>query len=193
MFGFNKKSPMIDGPVEFTADVEIDRPAAEVFPLIDLASPRFKDAQMGAKVSPVENSADVYALRLDEMDDVVFRLTVMERVENERHAFEAVIEPKINALVKSVETHVIEPLGEKACRVTLTTAATFDEDLSDEEITSEIAIMNQAVMGDMDKLKTLAEDGVDAAMALQPAEMEFDIEFDLGDLDIDWNDIEPQQ
>ncbi|MEO0418881.1 MAG: hypothetical protein AAF249_08450 [Pseudomonadota bacterium] len=193
MFEFNKSKRLIEGPVEFTAEVEIDRPASEVFPLVDIADPRFKHAQMGAKVSAANGSDTVYELTLEEMDDVVFRFTVLERVAGERLKLEAVTDPQINALEKSIEIHAIEPINDTACRVTLNTIATFDPELSDEEVTGEIAMMNEAVMGDLEKLKVLAEDGLEALQALEEAEMGFDIEFDLGELDIDWDDIEPEQ
>ena len=193
MFGFNKKQRLIEGPVEFTAQVEIDRPASEVFPLVDLADPRFKEAQMGASVAPAPGSDVKYELTIADMDDVVFHFTVLERIEGSKIEMEAVIEPRINALEKSTETKVIEPISDSACRVTSTTLATFDPELSDEDVAGEIAIMNMAVMGDLEKLKVLAEEGLEALKAMEEAEMGLDIEFDLGELDIDWDDIEPEQ
>lgn len=193
MFGFNKKKRLIEGPVEFTAEVQIDRPAEEVFPLVDVTDPRFKETQMGAKVAAAEGSANRYELTMDGMDDVTFHFTVLEREIASHIKLEAVIEPQINALEKSLETKVIEHVSDTACLVKSTTIATFDADLTDEEVASEIAVMNEAVMGDLEKLKILAEDGLDALMEAQEAEMSFDIEFDLGELDIDWDDIEPEQ
>ncbi|MEM7702264.1 MAG: hypothetical protein AAF251_10045 [Pseudomonadota bacterium] len=193
MFGFNKNKRLIEGPVEFTAEVEIDRPTSEIFPLLDIADPRFKHAQTGARVTPVEGSGNDYELTTDELEDVVFRFTVLERVEGSLLKIEAVIEPQINALEKSVETYIVEPICDKSCRVTMATSATFDATLSDDEIANEVAVMNIAVMGDMEKLKVLAEQGLEALQKMEEAELGFDIEFDLGELDIDWDDIEPEQ
>ena len=53
--------------------------------------------------------------------------------------------------------------------------------------------MNMAVMGDLEKLKVLAEEGLESLKAMEEAEMGLDVEFDLGELDIDWDDIEPEQ
>ena len=52
-------------------------------------------------------------------------------------------------------------------------------------------MMSMAVNGDLEKLKILAEEGIEAVKAID--EDEFNIEFDLGELDIDWGDIEPKQ
>ena len=188
MFGFNKGKPLIEGPIEFTAEVAIDRPVAEVFPLVDLADARFRHVQTGAQVRRVEGQDNRFDMIVD---------AVLERKPGERYALEAAMVPQLFALVKSVETHVFEAISDTKCRVILTTLATFDPDLSDEDIVGESAMMTQAVMGEMEKLKVLAEDGLDALKAMEEAEMDFEIDFDvdldLGELDIDWGDIEPEQ
>ncbi len=197
MFGFNKKKRLIEGPVEFVSEVEIDRPAAEVFPLIDVADARFSHRQRGAEVRCVEGEEHRFDMTIAEIEDAVFEFTVLDRIEGERHTISCVMVPQMFALEKAIEAHTIEPISETACRVTLTTTATFDASLSDEEVAGEIAVMNEAVLRDLEKLKILAEDGLDAVLAAEQAEMEddlgIDVEFDLGELDIDWDDIEPQQ
>ena len=197
MFEFNKNKRLIEGPVEFAAEVEIDRSASEVFPLIDLTDPRFIHAQLGAEIRSADEPETHYDLIHADFEDAVFRFTVLEREPNVRHVVEARMVPQLFALVKSVEAHVIESTGEDSCRVTLTTQATFDPDLSDAEVAGEVAMMSQAVVGDLEKLKLLAEEGIDAVTAFDEDAMEFGIEldgeFDLGDLDIDWDDIEPEQ
>lgn len=192
MFGFNKNKRLIEGPVEFEAVVEIDRPASEVFPLVDLSDQKFTHIQRGHSVELIDPASKGYALRIPEMEDVTFRLRVLDRVEDKRHAFECVMEPRINALVKSTETHDIASLGENSCQVTLTTAAQFDDSLSDDEVAQEIAVMSAAVQGDLIKLKVLAEEGLDAVVAME-AEDELGFDLDLGDFEIEWDDIEPEQ
>ena len=148
--------------------------------------------QRGAQLRRVEGETGRYDMVLAEMDDAVFQFTVLERVEGVRHALSAVMVPQLFALEKSIEEHVIEPLGETACRVTLKTSATFDAGLSDDEMASEIAVMGTAVARDLEKLKLLAEEGLEAVREAEQAEMEFDLGFELGELDIDWDDIEPE-
>ncbi|MEO0589734.1 MAG: hypothetical protein AAFZ11_04150 [Pseudomonadota bacterium] len=187
---------MIEGPVEFTAEVDIQRPASDVFPLLDLADPRFRQAQC-AQVQRIEGEQERYDVVLEQMDDVVFHFQVLERTAGQRYTIECAMEPQINALKMAVEAYEIEPIGEAACRVRLTTSAAFNDDLSDEEIANEIAMMSMAVTQDLEKLAVLAEEGLDALKALEEEELtfnvEFGVDFDLEEIDIDWDDIEPKQ
>ncbi|MEM6908727.1 MAG: SRPBCC family protein [Pseudomonadota bacterium] len=192
MFGFNKKKRLIEGPVEFEAEVEIDRPAAEVFGLIDLASPQCGLVQRGAHVTRVEGADNDYRLTSEEFGDCVFHFHVIERVDAARHTVEVVMEPQLYALEKAIEAHRIEPISEEACRVKLTTSATFDPTLSDEEVAGEIAVMSEAVMLDLEKLKLLAEDGVAAVKEFEENQMGIEIDLDGLDLDFDWSEIEPE-
>lgn len=193
MFGFNKHRRMIEGPVEFTFEIEIERPASEVFPLIDVADPHFSHAQRGAKIRRVDGEDSRYDMTIEEIDDAVFQFTVLERVEGARHTLSAVMVPQMFALEKSIEAHVIKPLGDSACRVILTTQATFVSTLSDQEVADEVAVLSEAITRDLAKLKALAEDGLDAVMAMEEAEMAFDIDFGLSELDLNWVDIELKQ
>ncbi len=191
MFGFNKKNRLIENPVTFEAEVEINKPANEVFARVDLANPQSQFRQQGGELKPVDGQDNAFIGVIEEMDDLRFNFRVTERVEGARHTLECAMEPQMFALVHSQETHTIEPLDEGSCRVTLKTVATFDDALSDSEIAGEIAVMSEAVTRDLEKLKLLAEEGVEAVQAYEEEAMGFDIE--LGDLDIDWDDIEPEQ
>lgn len=191
MFGFNKKKRLIENPVTFEAEVEIQKPASEVFALVDLANPKSQLAQQGADVKKHDGEEGRYTVALAEMDDVTFNFRVTERVEGAKHTLECVMEPQMFALVHSQETHTIEAKGESACRVTLKTVAKFDGALSDPEMAGEIAIMSEAVTRDLEKLKLLAEEGIEAVQAFEEEAMGFDFEF--GDLEMDWDGIEPEQ
>ncbi|UAB77566.1 hypothetical protein INR77_12305 [Erythrobacter sp. SCSIO 43205] len=182
---------MIEGPIEFTADIDIDRPAADVFPLIDVANPRFRSAQSGAIVKRVEGTEDRFEMVIEGLE-TVFKFHVTERIEGEKHALISTMEPQLFALAKSVETHEIEPTSDSSCKVTLKTFATFDSDLSIEQLASEAAMMSRAVVSELEKLKTLAEEGMEGLKAMEDAEMGFCFDFDLNDLDVDWDDIEAQ-
>ncbi len=166
MFGFSKKKRLIEGPIDFASEVEIDRSVADVFPLIDIADPRFCHAQRGANIAPVQSEEGRYDLTIAEMEGVTFQFRVLENVPGALHKLECIIEPRINDLTHSIELYHIETIGERACRVELTTTATFDESLSDEEVAEEIATMSAAVNMDLLKLKVLAEDGVEAVEAM---------------------------
>lgn len=192
MFEFSKKKPLIEGPIEFEAEVEIGRPALEVFPLIDVSSSGFAQIALGNTVRKV--SDDTFELALAEMDELTFRMQVIERVEGQKHTAKVVIEPLFGNLVSAVEAYEIHSIDAESCAVKLVTKATFADQLSDEDMAGEIAMMSMAVEDDLAKLKIHAEHGVEAVHAYnEEQETGFDVEFDLGDLDIDWDDIDPEQ
>lgn len=186
MFGFGKKAPLIQGPVEFEAQIEIDCAPQDLYQLIDISSPQYAQTQLGNTVSGSENS---WTLKMAEMEDLTFCFTVLKARTNEQYAYECVIEPQFGYLEKSTEDYRIEPRGDAGCTLTLTVSAKFDDDLTDEEIAQEIAMMSAAVDVDLRKLKVHAEQGLEARLAME-GEEEWDI--DLGDIDlgdIDLGDI----
>lgn len=162
MFGFNRKKPAIEGPIEIALEAEIDRPADDVYRLIDVADPGFGQVRLGNSVTPVDAEEGHFALVLADMPDLAFHLRVREAVKDARFQVECTISPALGNLRKTVETHVIEPRGENACDVTLTTEVTFADGLSDQELAQEIAVMSAAVHSDLTKLVIHAEDGTDA-------------------------------
>lgn len=184
MFGFNKNRPMIEGPIEFEMEIEIERPSSDVFRLIDIADPEFAHKQRGASVTQLDESNDRFCLKLPEMDDLSFNFHVTDRVAGERHTAECIIEPRVGNLVKSVEEYSVKPKGEDACLLVLKMNATFDDNLSDEEVAGEIAMMSMAVQDDLVKLKVHAEEGVEAVAALDEDPLG-DLDFDNCDIDLD--------
>ncbi len=193
MFGFNKQKPLIEGPVEFDFSVQVDRPAALVFQLVDVSDPGFSQVALGNAVKQITD--DMYEIALADMEDLSFRFQVLEYVKGKRHMSKVMIEPRIGNLVEAIEDYQLTPLGDDRCVVKLITKATFSDDLSDEEIAEEVAMMSMAVEEDLTKLKIHAEQGVKAVHAYNEEQDNtgFDLEFDLGDLDIDWDHIETEQ
>lgn len=192
MLESNKNSPMLNGPIEFDFTVEIERPASEVFPLIDVSDPRFSQVALGNTVKKLDEKS--FELEISELEGHAVRLFVVEYAKDARHASKVTIEPTIGNLVEAVEDYELTPLGDDRCALTLVTKATFSDDLSVEEIAQEVAMMSMAVEEDLTKLKMHAEEGVEAVKAYtQEQEAAFGIELDLEGFDIDWDDIEPEQ
>ncbi|MEO1221293.1 MAG: hypothetical protein AAFY42_08080 [Pseudomonadota bacterium] len=192
MLESNKNSPMLNGPIEFDFSVEIDRPASEVFPILDMSDPRFSQVALGNTVKQVGEKT--FELEIEEMQGHTFRFDIVEYARDARHASEVTIEPRVGNLVQAVEDYQLTPLGPDRCTLKLVTKATFSDDLSVEEIAQEVAMMSMAVEEDLTKLKIHAEEGVEAVKAYtEEQEAAFGIEFDLSELDIDWDEIEPEQ
>lgn len=166
MFGFNKKKPLIEGPVEFEAEVAIDAPASKVYRLLDVADPGFGQIELGNTVKRVPATQNEFHLSLVGLEDLTFCIRVLNAEPHSRITNECVIEPRFGNLVKAIEDHVIEATGENSCKVVQRTTATFVDGISDPEIAAEIALMSAAVENDLFKLKVHAEEGAEAVAAL---------------------------
>jgi hypothetical protein len=169
MFGLKKKRdvPELGGPIEFETSVEIDRPASEVYPLVDVSSHAFNLKQMGNSVVPVGGEGDRFDCVLADMDDVTFHFRQLEALPPTKHGLECVIEPRVGNLERSEEFHTIEPLSQTRCRLTLLVRATFVEGLDECALAGEVVMMKMSVENDITKLAILAEDGLAAVKQYQ--------------------------
>jgi uncharacterized protein YndB with AHSA1/START domain len=129
MFGLLKSKPAPEGPVEFDLAVEVDRPAAEVYPLIDWADPRNAKRELGHRVDGIDGQRDRFRLTMTEMPDHRFDLTVTEVVPGQTYAFTCDIAPRVGRLVSTAERYSFEPIGGERCKLRLTTVATFNNGL----------------------------------------------------------------
>jgi hypothetical protein len=170
MFGILKRKAEPIGPFEFEHSIEIERPAAEVYALVDFSDPRNAKRALGNKVEQV--SADRFEMRLDLVPGHVFGMTVSEAVPGRSYAFETDVAPPVGRLVASHEAFSIEPLGEGACKLGLTISAWFDGSLSAEETAMEVMMMGMAGQNALTKLKVHAEEGVDAVHRIEAAQMD---------------------
>ena len=165
MFSFLKPKPAPEGPVEFIVAVEIDRPAAEVYPLIDWADPRNAKRQLGHSIEPLGGDPARFRLIMTGMEDLRFEMTVIEAEQDRRYAFSTDITPPVGRLVESAEHYSLEPLGDDRCKLTLKTVATFQSGLDMDEFEEELMMMTMSCQRALVKYKLHAEQGVDAVKA----------------------------
>lgn len=169
---FKRKTVEADGPFEFEHCIEIDRPAAEVYALIDWADARNAKRALGNKVVQVGESPDRFRMLLDFVPGHVFEMIVTEAVPGRIYAFENEITPPPGRLVSSHETYSVEPLGEGACRLSLLVSASFIGGLSAETLVSEAILVSVSCENALAKLKIQAEEGVDAVHAIEAQQMD---------------------
>ncbi len=172
MFGILKRKAEPLGPFEFEHSIEIEKPAAEVYPLIDWADARNAKRALGNKVERVGSSPDRFRLHLDLVPDHRFEMIVTDEVPGRTYAFENEITPPVGRLVSSHETYTVEPLGESSCRLSLIMAATFQGGLSDQEIAMEVMMMGMSGQNALAKLQIQAEQGVEAVHAIEAMQMD---------------------
>jgi hypothetical protein len=172
MFEFLKRKAEPIGPFEFGHSVAIERPAAQVYALLDWADPRNAKRALGNKVEQVGTSPDRFRMTLDLVPGHVFEMIVTDAVPGEVYAFENRITPPPGRLVSSRESYSLEPLDETSCLLSLLVSATFTGGLSDEEMAMEVMMMTMSCGSALEKLKVQAEQGVEAVHAIEAMQMD---------------------
>ena len=165
MFAFLKSKPAPEGPVQFEVAIEVERPASEVYPLIDWADPRNAKRQLGHNVETLGGGSGRFRLTLTEMPEHRFDMDVIEIVPGAKYAFSTDIVPRVGRLESSEEHYSFEPTGENRCMLRLVTVATFRKGLSMKQFEQELVMMTLACQRAVTKLKVHAESGVDAVQA----------------------------
>jgi hypothetical protein len=167
MFGLFRSKRAPEGPVDFCEDIEIARPAAEVYPLIDWADPRNAKRQLGNDIAPVAGTVDRFEMVLNGLPDHRFEIVVTEAEPGHVYEYASRIVPQIGRLVASKERYTLEPLGPDRCRLALRVSAEFDEGLRMREFQHELCTMGTAVHSALEKFRIHAEHGLGASKAVE--------------------------
>ena len=167
MFGLFKSKKAPKGPVQIAAEVEINKPADEVFALIDWADPRNAKRATGNIVRQIEGKPDQFEMIMPFMDELLFKFIVTDNQPGRKYAFGCVIEPQSGNLAHSHESYEIEPLGDDSCHLLLICETTFVDGLREKEWLCEVATMTASVQSALQKLKLQAEHGADVAKAVE--------------------------
>lgn len=169
MFSFLKRKPAPEGPVQFVVAIEIDRPASEVYSLLDWSDPRNAKRELGHKVEPIDGQPDRFRLVMTEMPEHRFDMTVTRAVPDQAYAFSTDIQPRVGRLESDEEHYSLEPIGDDRCKLELTTVATFQRGLTMKIFEQELMMMTAACQRALIKLKVQAEHGVEAVKAVDSA------------------------
>ena len=173
MFGlFKKRDVEPFGPCEFEHSIEIERPAAELYAMVDWGDERNAKRALGNKVEQVASSPDRFRLHLDMVPDHRFEMIVTEAVPGQRYAYDCEITPPVGRLVACKEAYTVEPLGEGSCKLGLTVIAWFVGGMSEQDMAMEIMMMGTSGQNAIAKLKIQAEQGVEAVHALEAQQMD---------------------
>lgn len=154
------------GPHDFVAEIAIERPAREVYALLDLADPGNANRQLGDRVEEVPGQAGQFTLTVSELPDAVFALTVTASRPCREYAFASVSSELFGHMARSHEHYAIEELGNAGCRVVLTNSVEFDRPLDEQEFEIESIMLTIASSKALFKLKLHAEEGPEAVKAL---------------------------
>jgi len=164
VFGWFKPKMAPEGPVEIVLDAEIERPAEEVYQLVDFGDPRNFKAAVGTITRTGANSFD---MELDMLPGLTFPITEVEAVPGRSYAIEGVLPKAVGGkLHKTVERCEIKPLDDNRCKVTTTTLATF-KPMKAKHFDFEVAMLTAACNNSLTKLKIHAEQGVEAIREIE--------------------------
>jgi hypothetical protein len=167
MFGFLKPTLAPAGPIEFRFDTVIEKPAEDVYALIDWADPRNGKRELGDEVTRIEGVPGRFRLVLDGLPGHRFEISVDEEIPHASYAFTCEVAPTIGRLVRSHELYRLEALSARSCRLTLVTTATFIDGMRLKAFEDEVLTMTVACHNALAKLKIHAEEGVEAVRAVQ--------------------------
>jgi hypothetical protein len=170
MFGVLKRKAEPLGPFEFEHGTEIERPAAEVYALIDWSDPRNAKRALGNKVEQV--APDRFRMHLDMLPDHRFEMIVTDAQRGHSYEYDIEIVPSIGRLVACHEAYSVEPLGEGSCRLGLVVSAWFEGGLSEQDYAMEVMMMGTSGQNALAKLKIQAEQGVEAVHAVEAQQMD---------------------
>jgi hypothetical protein len=165
MLPFFRKKTVPPGPHAFGAEIEIDRPASEVYRLLDLADPLHAKRQLGDAVEAVAGEPGTFTLVVSELPDAVFTLTVTEAEPGRRYAFSCSSVPLFGRVVRSHEDYVLDDLSEDRCRLLLTNTAEFKGAITKEVYEVEAMMLTLAGFQAVTKIKLHAEEGIEAVRA----------------------------
>ena len=164
MFGLFKPKMAPNGPVEVDMDIEIERPAAEVYAMVDFGDPRNHKAAVGTITRTGSNTFD---MELDMLPDLTFPITEIEAEPGRIYTIESVLPEALGArLYKTVERTEIEPLGDDRCKVSSKVTATFHP-MKLEEYDHEVAVIAAGCHNALAKLKVHAEQGVEVIREIE--------------------------
>jgi len=181
MLPFFRRKVVPAGPHEFGAEIEIERPASEVYPLLDFADPRNAKRELGDRVEAIAGAPGRFDLVVDVLPDATFSLTVTAEERDREYAFWCVSAPLFGNVARSHERYVLEDLGKEGCRLILTQTIEFDRELSEDEYGMEAMMLTFAGFSALAKIKLHAEEGVEAVKAMSEAQMAALDDFDCLD------------
>jgi hypothetical protein len=166
MLEFLKGKRTSVGPHDFVAEIEIERPASAVYPLLDLADPLFTKRQLGDQVKAVPGQPDTFHLVVKELPDVTFALKVTAAVPGSEFAFDCLSSQQLGRVARSHEHYHLEELGPELCRLVLTNTVEFAKPLRNFEAEEEAILLSIAGYNALAKIKVHAEHGTAAVEAM---------------------------
>ena len=146
MFGLFKRRMAPVDPVTYLNEITIARPPEEVFPLIDLADPGYRQLAMGHDL--VQLGEDEYLLTVTFAPNEPFRVKVSERRSPEYYETRTVLAPGMGTLDVLEEHYTLTRTADNGTKVSTVTRATFYPGLSWSRFGKEPCFVSVATMNE---------------------------------------------
>ena len=166
MLSFLKPKIRVEQPVEFQDGIKIEKPAQEVYALLDWADPRNAHRARGSEVAPVEDVPGRFRMTMSELPGHLFEMEVTSAIPHASYGFTTVVTPRFGRMVRSHEQYSIEHNGPESCRLALVNQVNFIDRMRAEEFELEWLMVTTACHNALAKLKLQAEQGVEAVRAV---------------------------
>ena len=167
MFGLFKPKLAPTGPHTFTVETDVAVSAAEFFALVDFADPRNAQVARGGSVVAKDGDGRRFLMKVPAADDLDFHVDVIEAEAPNHYVYAIVIDPLVGRLAASTEAFTIWDVPTGGCRVRLDNTVTFQDGFRMKDVEAEFAMVTQATLNGLVKLKLQAEQGVEAVHALE--------------------------
>ena len=164
MFGLFGRRVAPADPVTFLNEITIASPPEEVFALIDVSDPRYRQTGMGHEL--IELGKDDYLLTLVFAPDEPLRVKIGERRSPQFYATRTILAPSMGTLDVVEEEYTLSRTADGGTRVSVTTKATFYAGISWSRYGKELCFVSVACLNELRKLKLHAERGAEAARAV---------------------------
>ncbi len=146
-------------PVRFEHALSIAGRADDIYPLVDWGDERHLWRQQGHEE---RSDGERFTLTVKELPGTRFEIIVTDAVAPSFYAYDSVTLPMIGKLIRSHEEYRIFQVSERECTVTLIVDATFVAGLRPRQWRFEQWKMKVSCHNTLEKLKLMAEQGLDA-------------------------------
>ena len=173
MFGLFKRQMAPEGPFAFTDQIRIERPATDVYQLLDFADPMNAKIAQGHMLRPGEAPGQ-WRLVMIGLEDHEHLIELIHAEPPLRYVVDCKAVPTIGRLQHAREAYSLEPAGANACTLRLDITAHLVPGLSARQFANEEKLLSAACHNAVARLKIHAEKGPDAA---RDAEMDSSNDF----------------
>ena len=159
-----------DDPLEFRGDILIDVPRARVFELLDFASPGHHLRERGFvfDAEAQAGAGQTFRATAPDLEGMTFVFTVEHHQPPHAIAFKSAVESTfpVGNLIDSRSVYVLHAVAPNQTRVELVELPRFPDNMPSTMLAEETAIMAVSVSNELAKLKAHAEQGAEAALAM---------------------------